>query len=529
MGYYALVLSCLLASCEEEIQDTVAPDISITSPMLDNKLWLDVSVKADVTDDHLVSKVEFYLDDELLGEDTEAPYELDFNSKQYEDGMYELKVLAYDGGGNQTEASREIEIFNSLLKVSVGDNYASEDLERWIVIADEEGNSIDFAMIENSSEILIDRPNDMENDKFNVMMISRYTSLERREQIYISEYHNISPSSWTLGISDDIDNLGTAVIRHTYSNEHEMYVSGHNISITDGSYSYDYENDSISRTFSLLIHKTPASTFVSTYDIYDNDEAPKYVFINNLKIDSEYNLSQNDFTEMKVGQNTTLPVNDSYSISIYGVTDEDVEYRLYTNFINENTTNLVTYIPKDGFKNYNYRLGLAIDQYRYYKVDKGMPSNSYEMPSLNFEIIDNTHEYFSATVDYEGDFSTNVWSFSEYNQADLTSKSIFRNVYTGIEDRKIEMQLMEIPAKILEEYPLMQNHLKDLNYSYSSINNYSGFDSLDDYIELSFGHYNKPPSYEYITIYPDNSDARLSGKQLPKYLIEEKIRRGETW
>ena len=114
LGYCALASMLLLASCQEDFKDEVQPTISITSPAAGQKIWLDAPLTVDATDEQGVSKVAFYLDDELIGEDTEAPYELMLNTKEYEDGDYVLRTVAYDGSGNQTEVEREIEVFNTL-------------------------------------------------------------------------------------------------------------------------------------------------------------------------------------------------------------------------------------------------------------------------------------------------------------------------------------------------------------------------------------------------------------------------------
>lgn len=528
MGYYTLVLSCFVASCEEEIQDTVAPDISITSPIIDTKLWLDVSVKADVTDDHLVSKVEFYLDDELLGEDTEAPYELDFNSKQYEDGKYTLKALAYDEGGNQTEASQEVEIFNSLLDVSVGENYLDENLESWLIISDTKGNVADYEMIENGKNIHFVRTEGMEEEMFHLMMISRYISRDQSEYEYvaINEYHGMLPNNWTLTSTNEPDSLGTAILKCDYQNDYRMNFSSFNSSPSKWTNNYSVEVDSTYSEITTTIHKIPASAFLSTSKRVNNDEPPKYVFIKDLSIGSEYNLSQHDFKSMKVGQNTIFPISGTLSVSVYGVSDEEVEYLLYSNYYNEEITNLVTYVPENEFKDYSYSLALSLGNYHYQTFNRGLPSNNFNMPQLSLEIVDNTSKFFSATVNHEADFSINVWRFDKYD--DIDKLTIFRDVYTNLEEGKIEVKFMEIPVEILEKYPVLQRHLNELKYSYTSINNYDGFDVLDDYIKYRFGPNSKTPYNEKITVYSDESDARLSKVKFPKWL-EEKLLRGETW
>ncbi|WPP50385.1 Ig-like domain-containing protein [Catalinimonas niigatensis] len=527
IGYYALVLSCLIASCEDEMRDTEVPTVRIISPAADTKLWLEVTAAAEVIDDQSVSRVEFYLNDDLLGEDTEAPYELKFNSKKYEDGKYTLKTVAYDGANNQSSATREIEIFNTLLEVNVGESYLSDDLEKWLVIANTQGKVTDYAMMENGKNINFKRSEGMESEEFHTMIIDRYLFSSQSEYININEYHGVLPSIWTLSSSGKGDSLGTAKITYTYGNEYRMNISSHNISESNWNNNYYVEFDSMISRATLTIEKKPASVFVNVVKRNDNNEPPQYVFIKDLAIGSEHTLSQKEFISMKVGQTTILPENKSLSINVYGVSDEEIEYQLYYNFLNKEATNLITYIPENGFKDYSYRLGLSLDQYHSYKFDKGLPSSTYTMPQFNLEITDISLESFSTTIEGEADFSTIVWKYNEYDE--LGHRDMHRYVYTNVDEGKVEVKFTEIPTEILKKYPLLQNHHNDVTYTHSSINNYEGISSLSDYLNLIYSPNYKTPYYENITIYPDNSNARLSKVKLPKHLQEEKIRRGETW
>jgi hypothetical protein len=72
------------------------PRVSITSPAEGALLQNQVSVKGEATDDGGVKKVEFYLNDVKLGEDSAVPYELNLNTASYQNGNYIIKVLAFD-------------------------------------------------------------------------------------------------------------------------------------------------------------------------------------------------------------------------------------------------------------------------------------------------------------------------------------------------------------------------------------------------------------------------------------------------
>lgn len=81
------------------------PTISITSPS-DNGIvnsGLPFKVTADVSDNGGISKVEFYLGEEIVGTVTKAPYEFTYT---LDDGTYYISAKATDNEGNQTQSDR---------------------------------------------------------------------------------------------------------------------------------------------------------------------------------------------------------------------------------------------------------------------------------------------------------------------------------------------------------------------------------------------------------------------------------------
>ncbi len=90
--------------------DTTDPaNVAITSPRENDRVSGTITVTANATDDHLVSRVEFTVGSILVGTDFEAatdasapPFSVSWNSGNVPNGDYELRATAFDGAGNVT-------------------------------------------------------------------------------------------------------------------------------------------------------------------------------------------------------------------------------------------------------------------------------------------------------------------------------------------------------------------------------------------------------------------------------------------
>jgi len=95
------------------------PTVSITSPQNGDLVSGTVLVKADVTDDKGVTKVEFYLDNSLSSTDYNAPYEWSWNSNTASIGYHTIKARAYDTINQTAEHSVQVEIRDRPPEVSI--------------------------------------------------------------------------------------------------------------------------------------------------------------------------------------------------------------------------------------------------------------------------------------------------------------------------------------------------------------------------------------------------------------------------
>lgn len=109
--------------------DSVPPSVTLTSPTNGQNLTKTyITLQATASDsDSGMSKVEFYLGDDLIATDREAPYQTgwqnDFinGSWTYPDGNYSFKAVAYDIEGNQQESQ------TSTVHISHGNNLTIEE------------------------------------------------------------------------------------------------------------------------------------------------------------------------------------------------------------------------------------------------------------------------------------------------------------------------------------------------------------------------------------------------------------------
>lgn len=87
------------------------PSLSFISPSSDTVLssrTVQASVQASAP--RGISRVEFYIDNVLLGTDSSAPYELNASLKSFSNGFYFLKAIAYDDIDNSAESTVRVQL-----------------------------------------------------------------------------------------------------------------------------------------------------------------------------------------------------------------------------------------------------------------------------------------------------------------------------------------------------------------------------------------------------------------------------------
>ncbi len=102
-----------------QVLDQTPPTVAITAPADGASLRLVADVTADVADDGIVANVDFLLDGTVFATDLAPPYAVKLDTTgagggpAYADGAHVLKVVAYDGAGNQTAQQVNVQIDNT--------------------------------------------------------------------------------------------------------------------------------------------------------------------------------------------------------------------------------------------------------------------------------------------------------------------------------------------------------------------------------------------------------------------------------
>jgi hypothetical protein len=75
------------------------------------------TLTATVTDNIAVTRVDFYIDHQLLASDSVAPFTAQWNTRFYNNGLRKVKAIAFDAQGNTDTATLEVELDNQLFNV----------------------------------------------------------------------------------------------------------------------------------------------------------------------------------------------------------------------------------------------------------------------------------------------------------------------------------------------------------------------------------------------------------------------------
>ena len=107
-----LIVLVFIGSCGKKVtrDDTRPPVVEIVSPAHNAVVSDTVQIRAEAQDDGKISKVEFYIDSQLLFTDTQSPWIFNWITYLYDDKSYHtIFAVAYDQAGNSA-ASPEIRV-----------------------------------------------------------------------------------------------------------------------------------------------------------------------------------------------------------------------------------------------------------------------------------------------------------------------------------------------------------------------------------------------------------------------------------
>jgi PKD repeat protein len=94
------------------VRDTRAPTVALTAPAAGATLQGQGQLTATAQDGHAVARVTFRVDDVWVGEDVEAPYTAEFDSRAFANGLHVVRATATDASGNTATVSLQVTVSN---------------------------------------------------------------------------------------------------------------------------------------------------------------------------------------------------------------------------------------------------------------------------------------------------------------------------------------------------------------------------------------------------------------------------------
>ncbi len=178
--------------------DSTPPSVNITAPVAGAALSGSVDILASASDNIGVSKVEFYANGSLLGQDLSAPYVFTWSTSDIANGNYSLMAKAFDAAGNVASDD------DTAVSVANGGNapitvsFASEGGNDGYIKANADGSSPAIGTLESSFGLALGRGSD---GKFNRAVLSFDTSAlpdgaTITDAVLIVAYNSASGDPW---------------------------------------------------------------------------------------------------------------------------------------------------------------------------------------------------------------------------------------------------------------------------------------------------------------------------------------------
>ncbi|WP_395794775.1 PHB depolymerase family esterase [Aquimonas sp.] len=151
----------------QQAADTVAPTVNLDSPSNGSTLAGSVQLAASASDNIAVTRVQFFANGSLLGEDSSAPYTFSWNIGSVANGSYALMARALDAAGNiGSDADTTVAVNNSPIGggsqlLSLG----SVGTEDGYTKASATGGSAEVGALEASYGLAISRGSDSKHNR----------------------------------------------------------------------------------------------------------------------------------------------------------------------------------------------------------------------------------------------------------------------------------------------------------------------------------------------------------------------------
>lgn len=508
-----------MVSCqkEEETQDTTAPSVRLELSGNPEKLYNEVVVSATASDNDGIERVVFYANNDSLGQLTTAPYEMQWNTKEVEDGPYMLKAIAYDAAGNKGEEAMEVTVNNTLLLVQVEEGYLQEregsTQERWIFLSDKDGNIIgEEQQLQNGETLRWDRPADFNSDSIylNRLFYNKYTyswAPKTYTNITVYTYADFTLDEVNFSAYNYPDSIGKADINIQNDfggNDYYHYqtrvpgFAGSNYT-TAGQASYSLSMAASSQKGFSTYENTPTRA--------DQHLREKYFRFDELEAGSAYNFHTSEYAPMEE-QTISFSFEPMMAFAYtFGYMDADVQNSYFldnSSFTNYEAGELKLFSTNEFPYTRSY-ISAEKENQRFYLSTLNQLPSVINLPSFSANVEAAGTDEIAVSTTGTADIANGFWAYTEDSESKyLTARRAF---YFGSTPGS-SYTLPEIPSSLLQRYPGLSNPME---FRWSWAANYETLDTYQDVLRRWFtDSYDGLEYLEYSGryIYPENAGGR---------------------
>lgn len=518
--FIAMIISC---QKEEVPADVEAPQVSLEISGNMKKLYNEVTLSSTATDNGAVDWVEFYVDNESVAKVTREPYEVQWNTKEVDDGLHTLKAVAYDATGNKAETAREAVVNNTLL-VMHNNSEASllpegEERVSWVYLSDKNGQVIgkEKQLIPGTT-LRWKRPSGFYSDTIylnRLLYVNRYNEASQKtyKTFELYTYTNFTIEEVTFKDQRSPASLGKIDITVENNTDPSQYYT---YSTALPGFSISYTKDSNPVTYSVQMHEESEKGFSR----YHDKKGERYYRMDDFQVGNSYSFRTSEYTAMEEHTTTSLPFEfDFATISTIGFPSAESEksYKVdgvfLGNGIQEGKAFYVSIFPV-----YYSRIYVRTQNKRFYEYLKGKAPEAYTLPDFTINVTPEDRKQMKVSSGGTFDIAKGYLIYSEDN---ATESSSFTRIIHFSNQSGATYPLPEVPASLLERFPVLDNQTE---YRLGYVMDNKKLTSYGDILKYWFTDTFTGPDYrEYssLYVYPENAGGRILFSQPEEGTQEE--------
>jgi hypothetical protein len=484
------VAATMLFACrkkEDPKPDLTNAEIEFQGLTENQELFGNVMLKAQLGKEVELDKITFYINETKVAEDAESPFEVEWNSRQVDDGTHTLKMIG-EFQGVTKEVTLPVSVNNLLASFQVN-LYAEffEYYDFYVFLSDSEGKMIgNHLPLGQDSKAEIRRPDGFEGENFHLNLIAAMKITEDGGYGFMMTYQDVSPGELKLHVPGfEFTYSGDATIRVANlpeGTESNMYFSG--TEAWGGGYSsgFDEENNAL---YEVSFYGKSTERLLAKFDDYDfftGTDNSLFYFTEEVSANGDMKIDYNNFVKAQYKEGTS-PGPDYFDYYVEGyLNDMDGYYFIggTSSGTSDNSTLKLPYLDSfDGFR--TIKEVFTDDNKYYYQVNYG-PEVHTSLDKLSFYPNLMSEQDGELQMELTGDYDVYELYLGYFLTEGELEYEFEWIVYSDRTNQKLKFP--ELPDELTSKYPKLFSQKPKLSYvSYYDLENWS---DRNDFHENAF-------------------------------------------